>query len=132
MCEPDVAAICRKLVDEALSRNREQDRAEFQDRLKEMQKNFTSELQELKSTILTHLDQRLEELEGRLCSIDDVDEHITQHVYSFEDLIEIKIEDHVTGIKVELEDFVDNEVANAEDRVMQRVRDASWTVNIDE
>jgi len=36
------------------------------------------------------------------------------------------------GIWIELEDFINNEVANAEDKVLQRVRDASWTVAIDE
>lgn len=115
--EPDVVDICKKLIDEALSRDRQA---------------FTLELEQLKSTILEHVDQRLEELEGRLCSIDDVDEHVTQHVSSFEDLIEVKIEDHVASIRMELEEFVENEVANAQDRVIQRVRDASWTVAIDE
>lgn len=115
--EPDVVAICKKLIDEALSRDRQV---------------FTQELRELKSTILEHVDQRLEEFEGKWCSIDDVDEHVTRHVSSFEDLIEVKIEDHVAGIRMELEEFVDGQVANTQDRVLQRVRDASWTVAIDD
>ena len=31
--------------------------------------------------------------------MDDVDKHILQQLSSFEDLIEVKIEDYVTGIK---------------------------------
>lgn len=127
-----MTAICKRMVDEVMSQCRHEERAYLDSQLAKLRSSLSADLQQLKSEMLDHVDQRLSDLEGTLCSIDNVDEHLSQHVYSFEDLIEVKIDDRVMGIKSELEDFVDNEVANAEERVLRRVRDASWTVALDE
>lgn len=130
--EVDVTATCKKMLDDMMSQYRQEERAYLSSSLEQLRTSLTEDLRQLKAEMLEHVDQRLRDLEGVYCSAEDVDEQVSQHVSSFEDLIEVKIEDHVTGIKLELEDFVDNEIANAEDRVLQRVRDASWTVAIDE
>lgn len=115
-----------------MAQHRQEERAFFSSQVEQLKTFFSAELGQLKSEMLAHVDERLSDLESVVCTIDNVDEHISQHVSSFEDLIEVKIEDHVTGIKIELEEFVDGEVAIAEDRVLRRIRDASWTVAIDE
>jgi uncharacterized membrane protein len=120
------------MLDDMMSQYRKEERAHLDSQLTRLKTLLSEDLQQLRSEMLTHVDERIGDLEGVLCSINDVDEHISQHISSFEDLIDVKIEDHVTGIRIELEDFVDGEVASAEDRVLQRVRDASWTVAIEE
>ncbi|KAI0855351.1 hypothetical protein F4860DRAFT_507558 [Xylaria cubensis] len=40
--------------------------------------------------------------------------YISQHVASFDDLVDVKIEDRLTGIRAELEEFVEEEVTAAE------------------
>ncbi|CAN8105947.1 unnamed protein product [Discula destructiva] len=130
--DTDAMAACKKMVEDMMSQHRQEERAYYSKQLQQLRESFSEDLRHLKTEMLEHMEQRLGDLEGTLCSVDDVDEQITRHVSDFEDLIEVKIEDHVAGIKIELEDFVDSEVANAEDRVLRRVRDASWTVAIDE
>lgn len=128
----DVTATCKKVLEDMMSQYRQEERARFSSQLEQLKTSLSEDLRQLKSEMMEHVAQRLSDLEGVLCSVDSVGEYISQHVSSFEDLIDVKIEDHVTGIKTELEEFVDSEIANAEDRVLQRVRDASWTVAIDE
>jgi hypothetical protein len=128
----DVTATCKKMLDDMMSQYRQEERAYLNSSLEQLKTSLSEDLRQLKAEMLEHVDQRLSDLEGVFCSTEDVDEQVSQHVSSFEDLIEVKIDDHVAGIKLELEEFVDGEIANAEDRVLQRVRDASWTVAIDE
>jgi radical SAM superfamily enzyme with C-terminal helix-hairpin-helix motif len=88
------------MLDDMMSRHRQEERAHFDTQLKQLKTSFKEDLRQLKSEMLEHVDQRLSDLEGVLCSMDDVDEHISRQLSSFEDLIEVKIEDHVTGIKI--------------------------------
>lgn len=128
----DVTATCKKMLDDMMSQYRREERAYLSSSLEQLRTSLSEDLRQLRADMLEHVDQRLSDLEGVIPSVEDVDEQVSQHVLSFEDLIEVKIEDHVAGIKLELEEFVEDEIANAEDRVLRRVRDASWTVAIDE
>ncbi|POS77137.1 hypothetical protein DHEL01_v204475 [Diaporthe helianthi] len=128
----DVTAACKKMLDDMMSQYRQEERAYVDSSLEQLRTSLSEDLRQVKAEMLEHVDQRVNELEGVMCSAEDVDEQVSQQVMSFEDLIEVKIDDHVAGIKLELEEFVDSEIADAEDRVLQRVQAASWTVALDE
>lgn len=115
-----------------MSQHRQEERAYLDSSLDQLRASLSEDLRRLRADMMEHVDQRLSDLEGVIPSVEDIDEQVSAHVASFEDLIEVKVDDHVAGIKLELEEFVDGEIASAEDRVLRRVRDASWTVNIDE
>ncbi|KAG8158062.1 hypothetical protein KVR01_011823 [Diaporthe batatas] len=127
------AATCRKLLDEMMAQYRREERAHLDSRLAELRASVGEDLRALRAEVLAHVDQRLADLEGVIPSAEDVDEQVAQHAAGLvEDLVEVKIDDHVAGIRAELEEFVDGEIASAEERVLRRVRDASWSVCIDE
>lgn len=119
--DSDVMANCRKMVDHMMTQFRQEERA-----------YVSQQVQQLKIEILEHIDKRLKDFQDTIPSEDAVDIQISQHVASFDDLVDVKIEDRVTGIRMELEDFVEGEVAGAEERVMQRVREANWTFHLEE
>lgn len=101
--DSDVIASCRKMVDHMMTQFRQEERA-----------YVSQQVQQLKIEVLEHIDKRLKDFEDTIPSEDAVDIQISQHVASFDDLVDVKIEDRVTGIRMELEDFVEGEVAGAE------------------
>lgn len=123
---------CKKMVDNMMAQFRQEERAYYSSQLQQMKASYSEDLQIIKTEVMEYVDKRLSDLEDTLYSEDDVDNQISQHVASFDDLVDVKIEDRVTGIRIELEDFVEGEVVAAEERVLRRVRDANWTVSIEE
>lgn len=128
-----MAATCKKMLDEMMAQHRAEERAHLTASLEELRASVGSDLRQLKSEMMEHIDQRLGELEALISSsAEDVGEQVAAHITSVEDLIDVRVDDHVAGIRAELEDFVGGEVAGAEERVLRRVRDASWSVSLDE
>ncbi|KAI1746555.1 hypothetical protein F4782DRAFT_544180 [Xylaria castorea] len=130
--DADIMATCKKMVDSMMAQFRLEERAYYSSQLQQTRASYCEDLQIMKTEIMEYVDKRLGDLEDTLCTEDDVDNQISQHVANFDDLIDVKIEDHVTGIRMEVEEFVEEEVAAAEERVLQRVREANWTVSIKE
>ncbi|KAI0447035.1 hypothetical protein F4803DRAFT_558975 [Xylaria telfairii] len=130
--EADVMATCKKMVDNMMAQFRQEERAYYSSQLQQVRASYSEDLQTIKTEIMEYVDKRLSDLEDTLHSEEDVDNQISQHVASFDDLVDVKIEDRVTGIRIELEEFVEGEVIAAEERVLQRVRDANWTFSIEE
>lgn len=127
-----VAATCTTIVEGMMSRFRQEQQAHLESQLQAFKTSVSADIEQLRTDVMEHITARLNDFENSLPSDSDVDNQISQHVGSFEDLMDVKIDDCVTGIKVELEEFVDNEVVGIEDRVMQRIREASWTLNLEE
>ncbi|KAI0417657.1 hypothetical protein F5X98DRAFT_339982 [Xylaria grammica] len=129
--EADTIATCKKMVNDMMAQFRQEERAYYSSQLQQARAAYSQDLQTIKTEIMKYVDERLSGLEDTLYSEDDVDHQIAQHVASFEDLIDVKIDDRVMDIKMELEKFVEGEVAAAEETVLQRVREANWTVSME-
>ncbi|KAI0468979.1 hypothetical protein F4859DRAFT_489588 [Xylaria cf. heliscus] len=130
--EADTMATCKKMVNNMMAQFRQEERAYYSSQLQQARAAYSQDLQTIKTEMMKYVDKRLSDLEDTLYSENDVDNQISQHVASFDDLVDVKIEDRVTGIRIELEEFVEEEVTAAEGRVLQRVRQANWTVSIEE
>ncbi|KAJ2980848.1 hypothetical protein NUW58_g6838 [Xylaria curta] len=130
--EADTMATCKKMVNNMMAQFRQEERAYYSSQLQQARAAYSQDLQTIKTEMMKYVDKRLSDLEDTLYSENDVDNQISQHVASFDDLVDVKIEDRVTGIRIELEEFVEEEVTAAEGRVLQRVREANWTVSIEE
>ncbi|KAF2968428.1 hypothetical protein GQX73_g5167 [Xylaria multiplex] len=130
--EADTMATCKKMVNNMMAQFRQEERAYYSSQLQQARAAYSQDLQTIKTEMMKYVDKRLSDLEDMLYSESDVDNQISQHVASFDDLVDVKIEDRVTGIRMELEEFVEEEVTAAEGRVLQRVREANWTVSIEE
>ena len=61
---------------------------------------------------------------------EDVDEQIEAVREYNEDRIDVKVEDRVDYVKLELEEYVEGQIAGAEERVMRRLRTASLSLDI--
>lgn len=117
-----VESTCRRLVENMMAQYRQEERA-----------YLDKELQKLKTEIMEQVDNRMSEIAEDLANTyrkDEVDEQIDQAEQRSDDLIDVRIEDRVTGIKVELEEFVEDQVGGAEDRVLQRLRTANLILDI--
>ncbi|KAI1202990.1 hypothetical protein F5X97DRAFT_318585 [Nemania serpens] len=130
--EADTMATCKEMVNNMMAQFRQEERAYYSSQLQQARAAYSQDLQTIKTEMMKYVDKRLSDLEDTICSENDVDNQISQHVASFDDLVDVMIEDRVTGIRIELEEFVEEEVKAAEGRVLQRVREANWTVSIEE
>ncbi|KAI1167961.1 hypothetical protein F5B18DRAFT_340773 [Nemania serpens] len=129
--EADTIATCKKMVNNIIAQFRQEERAYYSSQLQQARAAYSQDLQTIKTEIIKYIDKRLSDLEDTLYS-NDVDNQISQHVASFDNLVDVIIEDRVTGIRIKLEEFVEEEVKAAVGRVLQRVREANWTVSIEE
>ncbi|KAM5383592.1 hypothetical protein ACJZ2D_002041 [Fusarium nematophilum] len=59
----------------------------------------------------------------------EVDDLIEKTTDDNQDLLEAKLEDGTLGAKSDMEDFVERELRNAEERVLQRLSSASWVLD---
>lgn len=132
MVKRDIRTSCKKMVNNMMAQFRQEERAYYSSQLQQARAAYSQDLQTIKTEMMKYVDKRLSDLEDTLYSENDVDNQISQHVASFDDLVDVKIEDRVTGIRTELEEFVEEQVTAAEGRVLQRVREANWTVSIEE
>lgn len=119
------------MVNNIIAQFRQEERAYYSSQLQQARAAYSQDLQTIKTEIIKYIDKRLSDLEDTLYS-NDVDNQISQHVASFDNLVDVIIEDRVTGIRIKLEEFVEEEVKAAVGRVLQRVREANWTVSIEE
>lgn len=124
----NIEATCRKMVQDMMSQFRQEERAYFK-----------NELQQIKTEITEYVDKRLDGLARDLDGLDndvyrkeDVDEQIEAVREYNEDRIDVKVEDRVDYVKLELEEYVEGQIAGAEERVMRRLRTASLSLDIQE
>lgn len=122
----NIEATCRKMMQDMMSQFRQEERAFLR-----------SELQQIKTEMTEYVDKRLDgfarDLDGLNSDVyrkEDVDEQIEAVREYNEDRIDVKVEDRVDYVKLELEEYVEGQIAGAEDRVMGRLRRASLSLDI--
>lgn len=79
------------MFDNMMAQFRQEERAYLHQQLQQMRESFSEELQRVGLSITEHVDKRLDEHEQTFCDEDDVDNHISQHVASFDELFDDKI-----------------------------------------
>ncbi|PSR98945.1 hypothetical protein BD289DRAFT_479744 [Coniella lustricola] len=119
-------------VETMMFRFRQEQQAYLEAQLQELRTSVTADMEKLKTEAMEHITNRLNDFENSLPTESDVDNQISQHVGSFENLMDVKIDDCVTSVKTELEEFIDDEVATIEERVMDRIRESNWTLHLNE
>ncbi|KAI3394338.1 hypothetical protein diail_2890 [Diaporthe ilicicola] len=105
-------AMCRKLMGEMKA---------------ELKQDMSDQLQKLEATIMKRLEQRLGEESAR------IEEHVEQQLLEVReettDEIGTRIEDEYYGVRIRLEDFVKDEVQDAEERIVHHI-ESSATVSL--
>lgn len=74
---------------------------------------FTSQLEQLKSEIMDHIEERVSEV------AEEVKAEATGDCNYY-------VDDVLTGIKIEMEDFVKEEMGNVEERIIDTMEGATW------
>lgn len=118
---PDLLGICRKAVAEQMALMRGDLRAEIRREVK-------AQLGELEDGLMERVDRRLEnhiaelreDFSGQIDSTDGRVDEVERHM---DDLIDEGIEDRVLGVKIDMQDFVKNEMANVEDTIIKHFED---------
>lgn len=123
--EEDVETVCKNIVERLMTQYRKEDREFLQ-----------SELKQMKADILANVDERMHKLEDELglanvYSKEEVDEEIEQVQDFNEKLIDVKVEDRMEYIKHELEEYVENQLEGAEERLLGCLSSASLRLEID-
>lgn len=107
-----VEAMCRKLMGEMKA---------------ELKLDMSKQLQKLEDNIVVRLEQRLAEESAR------IEEHFEQKLLEVReettDEIGTRIEDEYYGVRVRLEDFVKDEVQDAEERIVHHI-ESSATISL--
>lgn len=105
-------AMCRKIMGEMKA---------------ELKQDMTNQLQHLETRVMERLEQRLAEESAR------IEEHVDQQLLEVRgettDEISDKIEDEYYGVRLRLEDFVKDEVQDAEDRIIHHI-ESSATISL--
>lgn len=105
-------AMCRKVMGEMKA---------------EVKLDMSNQLQKLEATIMERLEQRLAEESARI--EDHVDQQLLEVKEETTDEIGTRIEDEYYGVRVRLEDFVKDEVQDAEERIVHHI-ESSATVSL--
>jgi hypothetical protein len=101
------------------------------DRLQRMEarlEHVETELRQAKALAGEHA-ETLQELQHAHDKASDELDELSSHI---DDWVVIKMGDHMDYIKTELQDFVEDRLADVEDRVMVRVKSATISLSIDE
>lgn len=117
----DVMGICRKAVAEqmALIRGGLRD---------DIRREVKAQLGELENGLMERIDKRLEEQitelrEDLTEQTDRTEDRIDEVERHMDDLIDEGIEDRVLGVKIDMRDFVKDEMANVEDKIIKHFED---------
>lgn len=119
----DVTSICNKAVAEQMARVR----AELRD---DIRSEVRSQLSGLEERLMERADRRLGELVAELRDdlagqIDATDGRIDEMEGRLEGFIDQEIEDRALGVKIDMEDFVKDEMAIVQDTVIKYIEDGS-------
>lgn len=114
-----------------MTKYRDEDRKFLRGEVQEIR----GELKGLKKDVFAYIDQRVQELEDKLgpdhmCTRGEVDEEIERVRDHNEDMIDAKLDDCLDGVKVELEQYVDDQFEAVEGRMIERLRTASVVLDI--
>lgn len=105
-------AMCRKIMGEMKA---------------ELKQDMSDQLQKLETTIMDRIEQRLAEESAR------IEEHVDQQLLEVReettDEIGTRIEDEYYGVRLRLEEFVKDEVQDAEERIINHI-ESSATVSL--
>ncbi|KAI3401042.1 hypothetical protein diail_750 [Diaporthe ilicicola] len=129
--EENIEATCSSIVERMMAKYRAEDRAFFRNEVSEIR----SELTEMKKDILAYVDERVRKIEEQVgpehtYSKDEVDEEIEQLRSYNDDLTDVKLDDRMDGVKIELEEYVQCHLEGVEARIIDRLRTASVTLDI--
>jgi hypothetical protein len=89
----------------------------------ELKQDMSNQLQRLEKTIMERIEQRLAEESARI--EDDVDQRLLEVREQTSDEIGIHIEDEYDGVRLRLEDFVKDEVRDAEERIIHHIESSA-------
>jgi chromosome segregation ATPase len=98
------------------------------DRMEARLAHMETELWQAKALAGEHTEslQELRDAHGKATDeLDDLSAHI-------DDYVVVKMDDHMDFVKIELQDFVEDRLADVEDRVMDRVMSATISLSINE
>lgn len=117
----DMMSICKKAVAEQMAcmrmELRNEIRSEVKAQLSELENGLTERLNK-------RLDDQMAELRDELTGqVDKTEERMDEIEGRMDDLIDEGIEDRVLGIKVDMQDFVKDEMANVEDTIIKHFED---------
>lgn len=105
-------AMCRKIMGEMKA---------------ELKQDMSNQLQQLETRVMQRLEQRLDEESAR------IEEHVDQQLLEVRgettDEISDKIEDEYYGVRLRLEEFVKDEVQDAEERIIHHI-ESSATISL--
>ncbi|EEU33511.1 uncharacterized protein NECHADRAFT_102310 [Fusarium vanettenii 77-13-4] len=93
-------------------------------------KDLQEMLGEIKNDILDHVDRRLNEIH-RLSDTynrEEIDELVQEVRNDGEDYTDSKINDRVLDIKAELKEYAEDQLRDTEERVLKRLKSASWAL----
>ncbi|KUI70934.1 hypothetical protein VM1G_05861 [Cytospora mali] len=126
---PDVLAICRKAMTEQMTLIR----GEIRD---EIRREVKAQLGELENGIMKRVDKRLEEQISELRvdltgQIDGTEERMDEIERHMDDHIDEEIEDMVLGVKLDMQDFVKDEIANVEDTIIKHFEDGKISLQFE-
>ena len=118
---PDVISICKKAMAEQMAWMRMELRYEIRSEVK-------AQLTELENGLVERVNKRVDEqiadlrddLSGQ---VEKTEERMDEVEGRMDDLIDEGIEDRVLGIKVDMQDFVKDEMANVEDTIIKHFED---------
>lgn len=109
-----VETVCRKLMNEM--------RAEWREDLKQMETGLKQWMDKRLSDCVEELHEELDQREGK------VDEQIQEVRDEADDVIDVRIDDRMLGVKVELDEYVEEQMDNAEERLMNRLSTANVSI----
>lgn len=93
----------------------------------ELKQDMSNQLQQLETRIMDRLEQRLNEESAR------VEEHVDQQLLEVRDEttdeIGTRIEDEYYGVRLRLEEFIKDEVQDAEERIIHHI-ESNATVSL--
>lgn len=126
--------MCRKLVDEQrveMLRLVEEQQSKLYDRLiADLKPYIGQELQKLEYRILDHVEQRsgkqAEEQDAALEQrLEEVQDEINDTLESRVNDVDEKVEEEFYGLRVRLEEFIEGEMAEAEERMVEHLQNSA-------
>lgn len=89
----------------------------------------------MKKDMIVYVDERVSKLEDKVgsehtYSKDEVDEEIERLRSYNDDITDVKLDDRMDDVKIELEEYVQCHLEEVEARVIDRLRTASVTLDI--
>ncbi|KAK7732485.1 hypothetical protein SLS53_008490 [Cytospora paraplurivora] len=138
---PDVLSICKKLVVEHMAHLRGELRDELRDELRgelrdEIRGEIKTQIEEQNKGLIERVDRRVDEQIAQLrddvtWQVDKTEERMDEVERHMDNLIDEGIEDRVLGVKLEMQEYVKDEMAEVEDKIIKHFEDGRVTLQFE-